>query len=88
MVALSYQGVKLGPGLAWEFRVDSEDHYVQVQAMTDPPMGRVNRSPKQRVPVAPQNGDLSLQFFYFKNVDIHYGNHKFFAIIIVKQESP
>ena len=25
------------------------------------PMGGVNRSPKQRVPVAPQNGDLSPQ---------------------------
>ena len=25
------------------------------------PMGRVNRSPKQRVPVVPQNDDLSLQ---------------------------
>ena len=25
------------------------------------PMDRVNRSPKQRVPVAPQNGDLSPQ---------------------------
>ena len=25
------------------------------------PMGRVNQSPKQRVPVAPQNGDLSPQ---------------------------
>ena len=25
------------------------------------PMGRVNRSQKQRVPVASQNGDLSLQ---------------------------
>ena len=25
------------------------------------PMGRVNRSPKQRAPVAPQNGDLSPQ---------------------------
>ena len=25
------------------------------------PIGRFNRSPKQRVPVAPQNGDLSPQ---------------------------
>ena len=25
------------------------------------PMGRINRSLKQRAPVAPQNGDLSLQ---------------------------
>ena len=27
-------------------------------------MGRVNRSPKQRVLVAPQNGDLSPQKFF------------------------
>ena len=26
-------------------------------------MGRVNQSPKQRAPVAPQNGDLTKLFF-------------------------
>ena len=30
------------------------------------PTGRVNRSPKQRAPVAPQNGDLSPQKFILK----------------------
>ena len=30
------------------------------------PMGRVNQSPKERVPVAPQNGDLSPQKIKFE----------------------
>ena len=35
------------------------------------PVGRVNRSPKQRAPVDPQNGDLSPQKIYKeKSVDI------------------
>ena len=33
------------------------------------PMGRVNQSPKQRVPVTPQNGDLSPQK-KFKKVNL------------------
>ena len=32
-------------------------------------MGRVNWSLKQRVPVAPQNDDLSLQNFFFFKVE-------------------
>ena len=52
--------------LAWEFRVDSENHYAQVREehkndrecrqwriLALKPMGRVNKSPKQRVPLAP-----------------------------------
>ena len=31
-VASPYQGVTLGAGMAWEFRVDSEDHYTQARA--------------------------------------------------------
>ena len=31
------------------------------------PMGRVNQSPKQKVPVAPQNGYLSLQKMLKRN---------------------
>ena len=46
---------------AWKFRVDSEDHSVQAIAGDDgctlalKPTRIVNRSPKQRVPVAPKN---------------------------------
>ena len=32
VVASPYQGVKLDQALAWEFRVDSEDHYAQARA--------------------------------------------------------
>ena len=50
-------------------RVDPEDYYTQVTSSAGDgvstldlkPMNRVNQSPKQRVPVAPQNGDLSPQ---------------------------
>ena len=52
---------------AWKFRVDSEDHSMQATAGDDgstlalKPTRIVNRSPKQRVSVAPQNSDLSPQ---------------------------
>ena len=47
-----YQGVKLDPTQVWEFRVDSEDHYVQVRVehsddestLALKPMGRVKQS--------------------------------------------
>ena len=49
--------------------VGSEDHYVQVteewngaSTLALKPMGRVSRSPKQQVPVAPQNSDLPWLF--------------------------
>ena len=35
------------------------------------PMGRVNQSPKQRAPVAPQNGEMSLQKIYLKKKRLH-----------------
>ena len=30
--SLTVQMCKIGTGIAWEFRVDSENHYVQVRA--------------------------------------------------------
>ena len=41
------------------------------------PMGRVNRSPKQRAPVAPQNSDLSPQKIYLKKTKVREKSGKF-----------
>ena len=55
---------------AWAIRVDSEDPYVQVTSSAGNGastltlkllMGGVTQNPKQRTPMAPQNGDLSPQ---------------------------
>ena len=64
----SYQGVKLEPGLGLgNHELTQRVHCTQVTLNTGngastlalKPRGTVNRSPKQRVPVAPQNCDLS-----------------------------
>ena len=54
-------------------------HYVQASESTGDgastlalkPMGRVNGSPKQRVPVAPQNGDTVSTKNYKKSIKMH-----------------
>ena len=55
VVASAYQNLKLGPGLGL---VDSEDPCNGACTLALKPMGGVNQSLKQRVPVAPQNGDI------------------------------
>ena len=75
MVASPHQGVKLGPGLGLgsqsslrgSFNAQAtESAGDAASTLALKPMGRVNQSPKQRVPVAPQNGDLSAQKKCFK----------------------
>ena len=46
-------------------------NFQPIQTLALKPMGRVNRSPKQVAPVAPQNGDLSPQENYKKKTKKH-----------------
>ena len=58
MLDSPYQGVKLGTVLGIHYAQATEGTGDGAPTLALKPMGGVNQSLKQKVPVAPQNGDI------------------------------